>query len=840
MWLCFGLFPTLFVHELTAEELVLDSSKQDLVGSHLVDYRADTTQTWRFGVFEVDARKVEVRRSGTPLKMREQSFRILLFLLEHAGEIVTREELRTVLWPSDTFVDFDHSLNTAMMKLRDALGDSAEEPIYIETIPKRGYRFIAPAVQVTETQTEPASRHADSDSAVIQGEHREDEAAPGAMSANGEAANTEPPLPAKIDEIFWAHALRLDEIPTPVEPVIDGGGRASARRHRFWKWMFTGAGVLAVGLAATTWYLLRAPKRVLISDIAPPEKSAFVSDPDEGSPPVLSPDGNNLVFVAQQESGKQMLWLRALNREQTHALAGTDGAMMPFWSPDGSSIAFFAAGKMDRLDIASGTVQKIATVPYGRGGTWNADDTILFSPNASTPLYRVSAAGGDIVQVTSLDESHQEYSHRWPQFLPDGKHFLYFAVCSLPDYEGTYVSSLDGGKPKLLLPGNTGAVYASGHLLFVRQGTLMAQPFDVAHLTLSGEARPLMAGVASVAGAWKGIFSASNNGVLAYYPGDVTPDLPINIVNRSGQILKTLPEPGQTPSVSPDGRLIVMAGPGGLNGDLWVYDIARGVVTRITTSPEEEDETARPAYETSTQIHAATFPAGRKCYPVWSPDGKHVAFSWNRDPGFGIYEKAADGTGPIQTLLKTTRFSDTVSSWSRDGRYIAYELNAEVNTGPRQSVWALPLFGDRKPFPVVQGDFNAVKPQISPDSHWLAYVSDESGKPEVYLTSFPAGKGKWQVSASGGDSPRWRGDGHELYFVSADNQLTAVQILTSSGSPKIGKPRPLFAVHPPLGNNDTFYDVMPDGQTFVMESSQPQGTAHFTLIVNWPTLLAGK
>ncbi len=813
---------------------MLDSSEQDLVGSHLVEFRADTTQTWRFGVFEVDARAAEVRRSGIPLKLREQSFRILVFLLEHAGEIVTREELRAVLWPSDTFVDFDHSLNTAVMKLRDTLGDSAEEPIYIETIPKRGYRFIAPVARATDRPKEGDGRLQDSDFAVIQAAK---EAASGNISAK-ETADAEERLPAKIDEIFWAHALRLDEVPAqPAEAANAGGGLAGESRHKLVLWTFA-VGLFLVGLAATSWYLLRAPAAVLISDIAPPDKAALVIDPDEGGPPELSSDGTSIVYVAQREGGEQMLWLRALNYAGTHALAGTEGAMLPFWSPDGHSVGFFAAGKMRRIDIASGASQRIAAVQNGRGATWNKDGVILFSPNVSSPLYRVSAAGGSVAQVTSLDASHQEYSHRWPQFLPNGRHFLYFAVCSLPAYEGTYVASLDGGKPKLLVPGSSSAVYASGHLLFVRQGTLMAQPFDAAHLELRGEARPLTSGTTSAEGAWRGIFSASNNGVLAYFPGDVKPDFPINIVNRSGQILKTLPEPGKTPSVSPDGRMVVMAGRGDMKDDLWVYDIARGVATRITISPEE-DETVRPANETSAQMQTG-YPAGRKGYPVWSPNGKQVAFSWNRNPEFGIYEMAADGTGPVQALLTTARFSDTASSWSRDGRYIAYELDGEESSSPKQSIWALPLFGDRKPVPVVQENFNAIKPQISPNGRWLAYVSDESGKAEVYLTSFPAGKGKWQVSASGGDCPRWRGDGNELFFVDANKRLTATEIETLPGGPKIGAQRPLFDVHPPPGNNGTFYDVMPDGQTFVVESGQLQTTGHITLIVNWPALLTGK
>jgi eukaryotic-like serine/threonine-protein kinase len=260
----------------------------------------------------------------------------------------------------------------------------------------------------------------------------------------------------------------------------------------------------------------------------------------------------------------------------------------------------------------------------------------------------------------------------------------------------------------------------------------------------------------------------------------------------------------------------------------------------LTFSPSQEGSPAGSSGGTSIQGQGAAFPTSRQGYPVWSPDGKDIAFASNRSGDLGLYETAADGTGATKALLVTPGVGATPYSWSPDGRYIAY-MRTGLAPGTNWSVWILPLFGDRKPFPLVRGDFNASKPQFSPDGRWLAYVSDESGQREVYVTSFPSGAGKWRVSASGGDEPRWRGDGRELFYLSVDNTLTAAEVKPAATSLQIGALQPLFQTHAPTkAADEPLYDVAPDGQRFLVTSSQQQATVPFTLVVNWPALLEKK
>ena len=467
------------------------------------------------------------------------------------------------------------------------------------------------------------------------------------------------------------------------------------------------AGGLAIALAlALVGYVRRAPRpaRAIVSEIPSPANTNFAFDGDVSCPPVISPGGQRLAFSAIGSDGKQLLWVRQLGSATAQPLEGTEGATYPFWSPDGRYLGFFANGKLNRINASGGPSLAIADAAHGRGGSWGQDGTILFSPDMSNTIYSVSAAGGTPQPVTKLNASLQEITHRWPQFLPEGKHFLFYAHGDDPQNNATYIGSLDGRAPKLLVRGDSNAAYASpGYLLFVRQGTLMAQRFDAGSLRLIGEAMPLAEHAVVNSSIWRGVFGVSENGLLVYQVG--------NAVGDNGQLLwfdrsgKQIGEAGTlgifvTPSLSPDGRKLAVsiADQGTSSFNVWVFDLARGIKTRLTFS---------------SAVDAA---------PSWSPDGKAIAFQSNRSGQFHLYQKAADGTGSTSPLL-VDKAAEFLPSLSSDARYLVFQRES-AQLGSHIEIWPLPLFGDRKAFPVVQNQhFDVSEPVLSPDGKWLVYTS---------------------------------------------------------------------------------------------------------------------
>ena len=564
-------------------------------------------------------------------------------------------------------------------------------------------------------------------------------------------------------------------------------------------------------------YFSRAPKPVqtIISQIGPPENTKFVLAGLSAGPPAVSPDGNSLAFAARSADGKQLLWVRSLDGATERALAGTEGATFPFWSFDSRSLAFFANGKLYRIDTAGGPLLALCDAASGRGGAWGADDTILFAL-LSGPIFRVPASGGAPQPVTKLTESLSQYSHRWPQFLPDARHFLFLGQATSSGDSTIYIGSLDGGEPKLLLRNESNAIYAPpGYLLFVRQGTLLGQRFDANKLQLTGDALPLAGHDAVDSAMAKGNFSVSENGILLYSGGAVS-EARLLWFDRMG---KQLAETARVdvygfPRISPNGRkLAVSRASGASTSSIWIFDLDRGTSSRLT------------------------FSAGRDELPVWSPDGKFIAFASTQGGKRHIYQQAADGTGNA-TLVVPGEGDEIFPSWSSDGRYLIFQSHSNQGNSPWE-IWAEPLFGDHKIFPVAQNPhFLRGTPTLSPGGKWLGYDSDESGRMEVYLTPFLRGGGKWQVSPGGGGCARWRADGRELFYMSLDNKLMSVEISEQSSSVVIGKVQPLFQTNPVPRAPECMYDITPDGQRFVVVTlalelgSQPE-----TLVVNWPTLL---
>ena len=572
------------------------------------------------------------------------------------------------------------------------------------------------------------------------------------------------------------------------------------------------AGVLALALLITLAFTLsslrRAPERanVIRSTILPPPNTnlpAFTNF-------AVSPDGLRLAFVAPGSSGHAMLWVRPLDALTAQSLAGTEEAAQPFWSPDSRFIGFFAQGKLKKIDASGGPPQRICDESNPRGGTWNRDGTIVFALSLG-PLYRVSASGGAPTPITKLDESRGQISHRWPWFLPDGHHFLYSALVSPGQNEknGIYLGSLDSNEQRLIFHGFTNVVYASGHLLFVREGTLMAQRFDEKSLQLMGDAFPIAERVDFFGGTVRGIFSASENGVLIFQSGSEGRNELIWF-DRSGKQIGRVGDLGfyRDARLSPNGEKLAAAilnpQAGGL--DIWLYELARNVPTRFT------------------------FGSGFTAAPLWSADESQIVFSSNQKGQYDVYQKAANGNGSEELLFQSDEIKNP-TSWSADGRFIAF-TNTDRKANTKDDLWILPLFGDRKPYPFLQTPFNEFDAQFSPDGRWIAYVSDESGNNQVYLAPFPGPGGKREVSRDGGTEPRWRGDGKELFFVAADKKLMAAAVDVKADTLEIGNAQPLFETRP-TASPGTHYDVTRDGKRFLVQMAGEGGSPPLTLVVNW-------
>jgi Tol biopolymer transport system component/tRNA A-37 threonylcarbamoyl transferase component Bud32 len=579
------------------------------------------------------------------------------------------------------------------------------------------------------------------------------------------------------------------------------------------------AGFLLIALLAmlpfAIAYFRGAPARAkaIRAAILPPENANFTAL----NVFAVSPDGVRLAFVARDAKGQAMLWMRPLDALTAQPLAGTDGispASPPFWSPDSQFIGFFAGGKLKKIDASGGPPQTLCDAANPRGGTWNRDGVIIFTPNSTGPLHRVSAAGGASTAVTKLDESRRQSTHRWPYFLPDGHHFVYRVGSSgstvLNENNGVYLGSLESQEQRLILRTDTSVAYVSGHLLFAREGTLMAQPFDEKSLQLTGDAFPIAEHLQFDVAGTRAIFSVSENGVLAFQSGTARGNNRLIWFDRSGKQTGQIGEPGfyAQPRLSPDGQklaVIIFDTQAG-STDIWLYELARNVPTRFTFDP---------AFDTN---------------PIWSPDGSQVAFTSNRKGPYDIYQKASSGAGSEEVLFESNEGKNT-TSWSADGRFIAFH-NADTKANTKLDIWILPLFGERKPFPFLQTQFNESNAQFSPDGHWIAYVSDESSSNQVYIAPFPGPGGKWQASRAGGSELRWRGDGKELFFLAPDNKLMAVEVNAKESTLEIGNAEPLFEVHPAT-NPGTHYDATRDGKRFLVCSAGEGSSAPITLVVNW-------
>jgi Tol biopolymer transport system component/tRNA A-37 threonylcarbamoyl transferase component Bud32 len=592
--------------------------------------------------------------------------------------------------------------------------------------------------------------------------------------------------------------------------IQEGGSAAglpapvAARRKSRERLAWAIAGLFAlIAALATAGYLRRAPKapQAVRASILPPSGTLF--EPIDG-PVALSPDGRQIAFSAKDAEGDSSIWVRSLDSPQAQKLEGTRDSYDPFWSPDGRFVGYGGNG-LFKFEVPGGPAQKIADMADGRGCSWNRDNVILFAKSGASPLFRVSASGGPVEQVTRLDKSRGEIGHWRPQFLPDGKHFLYLARCEPSQNSGIYVGSLDSRETKRVADIDVTTSFAPpGFLLFIREKTLMAQPFDSKGLRVAGE--PVVVGrdVQYVATWGSAAFATSDNGVLAYQ-GASPAARQLVWFDRSGKRISTLgpdSEYADDPHISPDGSRVAIKrlDPATRSNDLWILDVSRGIGSRFTFDPARESD------------------------PVWSAGGDRLFFSSNKAGIGDLYEKAASGAGSENLLLKSDLWKEPLDV-SSDGRWLLYRVRDPKNA---RDIWLLSLSGDRKATPLLATPFDEDEGRFSQDGRWLAYKSNETGKPEVFVQPFPPTGQKWQVSTSGGSSPRWTSGGRELVYFEPPDKCKLVEIRTAP-SFQVSVPKDLFTTPRAQGS-----DVARDGQRLLINLPAAEVAPNpMTIVLNW-------
>jgi eukaryotic-like serine/threonine-protein kinase len=618
------------------------------------------------------------------------------------------------------------------------------------------------------------------------------------------------------DRFQSAHDVAMDLRWMADSSPTESAGQ-SPRFKKSWTawWVALLLGFIALaGFAGYRWAKSSENTLSIHAEIPPPDKFSLDTTGDAGGMPVLSPQGDKVAFVAHSGEIKQ-LWVRSLGSDSAQALDGTAGAAHPFWSPDGRFIGFFAGGTLMKIASTGGPIATLADAPNPRGGSWSANDMIVFASDFQGALVKVSAQGGLTAPATVLDKTVHT-THRWPWFLPDGKHFIFFATNHTggdPKRNGVYFGSVDNLETRLIVATDSAAQYASGYLLYRANTALVAQPFRPQKGILSGSATALVNSVREDVGVWRSIFSVSENGVMVYQAGSAaSANSRLVWFDRAGKALDEY-DPHEATIIdvrlSPDGKRAAFASAVGV----WVLDLERKSKTRITFDQQVVRE------------------------PAWSPDGKTIAFSAPVTTGGGNVEfrsKAADGSGTEKTLFAEQN-NYHYPGWSPDGRYLTYLWG----DGEKMvSLWIRPANGDGKPAAIVQppsAQSNLQAYRISPDGRWVAYVSNESGQPEVYITSFPEGKGKWKVSSSGGFYPAWRGDGKELLYANISDDFFACPVNMKASEIEVGTPQHLF--HTPMPAIGTPFDVSYDGKHLLVNHTGEEAQAPLQLVTNWPAEL---
>ena len=546
--------------------------------------------------------------------------------------------------------------------------------------------------------------------------------------------------------------------------------------------------------------------------ISPPQNGAFVFNGVEGGA-VLSPDGRSVAFIGRLNKATQ-LWVRKLDSFASRPLSGTEGVVTAFWSPDSSNLGFFTQDKLKRIATSGGPAQTLCEVHDSRGGSWGRLDVILFG-RVVGGVYRVAASGGVPERVTTLNADRQEVTHRWPCFLPDGKHFFFMAspLGIVSPENSIYVGSLDGKETKLMFHGSSPIAYAMGHALYIEDKVLMARPFDPTKLDFIGDAIPLAENIQFNPIISNGVFSASQNGVLLYQQGSFTSSASLLMFDREGRQLSSIGDPGAYtgPRLSPDGKrlLYVQIDPSGGKNDLWIRDLASGQLRLLASNQR---------------------PLG----PAWSPDGQRVAYSGVKGRVPAIYVKPANTVGAEQEVWRLTDSFVYSIDWTSDGKFLIFtEL---LSSTGKSRLAKLPTAGNAGPISVLEASgANFGYARVSPDGKWIAYRTDESGTDEIYVSSFPNVAGKLQVSVAGGSMPCWSGDGKELYYLTPENKLMAAELKEANGLLQVVATKTLFqTAAAPTRTGGSPYDVTPDGKRFLVDTqTSDQTSALLNVVENW-------
>lgn len=729
------------------------------------DDDARTTACYAFGPFRVDCRTRQLLRDGETIALTPKAFDTLRVLLTRGHRVVDKDELMKLVWP-DSFVGED-SLTQNIATLRKALGDASDQPRYIATVPRRGYRFVAAIREVSD--------------------HTDFSVVPEPLAATTEVARATEPMNAR-----WAR-----------------------------RWMAVSAVAMLVVTSLAIGYLRRAQPStpaVVRFVVTAPDGTTFSPS---ASFLAVSPNGRFLAFLASRPGEETRLWVRSLDSLVAREVIGTDGALGPFWSPDSRYLGFFAKGTLKKVSLLGEPPWVLCEAPSAAAasGTWHQNGVILFSQPAG--IYRTSSTGGVMATpVTSLDRRRRETAHVLPQLLPDGRHFVYTARAEAGGSFNSWIvlRSLDSSDDRQLFIARSQALYADrDYLLFLRDGALLAQPFNATRLQLGGEPLPVPEAehVGFNPATPRGMFSVSQTGILAYRTS-AAPEL--RWYDRAGKPLGWIGAAGfdRNPALSRDGQRLAVSryDPTTSTRSIWILDLHRGVTSSFTS---------RAAWETC---------------PVWSPDDTRIIYARGAPDDGELYEKS----GAAEERVLPHRPRGCSLDWSRDGRYLLYGATQGFGS-PGSGLWLVSLVGDGKPKPLAGTWPSRPQARISPDGHWMAYVSDASGRSEIYVRSFPdSGAGTWQVSSQGGIEPQWRGDGQELFFIGADRKLMAVPV-TTEGAFRVGTPTALFStdLDPSgqlgiIGRNQ--YLVTADGQRFLI--NQPRrdaGPSPVTVLVNWPAAL---
>jgi len=721
---------------------------------------------YRFGPYEYDSHAGILRKQGLRIKLQRKPQSVLKALLERPGETVSRVDLHARLWPEDTFVDFDQGLNVAIKKVRDALCDSADEPLYVETVSGFGYRFVA---------------RLDLDERDIGGSE-----AIKVVPSNGSAVP------------------QINRPPRQQEVAETSGLRNWLERSSVVLGSVLALIALAIWVSSVRSNKNLTPVKSVIT--LPPEIRLSTVGDDSGI--AISPDGTRAVFSAVGEDGRVTLWLRRMESLEPQRLPGTEGGQFPFWSPDGNKVAFFASDRLKRSNLTDSSVVTICDAESGRGGSWSRDDVILFASGTRGPIYRVSAAGGNPRPVTSLDGAKYS-SHRWPEFLADGKHFVFLAAshesASTPSV--LYLGSLDGDTPQFLTQADSNAKPVGSSLLFVASGKLISQSFDMKRHSLKPHASIVAEGVKYFGGLWYACFTATAN-VLLYRPAEeIASGQTIAWFDSTGKLLKNLIRPGPyfSASLAPDGSAVAtVCGDPDMNICVIRPD---GAVTKLTDAPIN-------------------------CCVAWAPDSGQIAYSIHRGPSrYGIAIKSVNSPAPeVQKLVSSIESGQPVS-WHPDGQHLL--ISREESAAGRWSLMVLDLLANsvHSYLPRVS---SAAQARFSPNGNWVAYESSESGVEQIYISSYPVPTIQYRVTSSGGIAPHWRGDGRELYYLGPGQTLSTVSVSEGDGRLQFGQPRRLFRpLLLPFPRDKYSFDVDRAGTRFLIDTTGVIGRYELVLGTNW-------